>query len=46
MQQNMATFKVFDPASGQYVEKEIEGMTQPAEAVQQAAETVQERLRL
>ena len=36
---NMAQkFKVFDPATGQYVEKEIGGMTQPAEAVQQAAE--------
>ena len=36
------TFKVYDPATGQYVEKVIEGMTQPAEAVQQAAEAVQE----
>ena len=30
------TFKVFDPTTGQYVEKEIEGMTPPAEPVQQA----------
>ena len=38
-QTNMAqTFKVFDPATGEYVEKEIPGMTQPAEAVQQVAE--------
>ena len=44
VQSDMAqTFKVFDPATGQYVEKEIEGMTQPAEAVQQAAEAVQEK---
>ena len=42
-QTNMAqTFKVFDPATGEYVEKEIPGMTQPAEAVQQATEAVQE----
>ena len=36
----MATFKVFDPTTGQYVEKEIEGMTPPAEPVQQAAQTI------
>ena len=40
-QQNMAqTFKVYDPATGQYVEKQIEGMTQPAEAVQAAVQPV------
>ena len=43
VQQNMAqTFKVYDPATGQYVEKQIEGMAQPAEAVQQAAQVVQD----
>ena len=41
VQQEMAqTFKVYDPATGQYVEKQIEGMTQPAEVVQQAAQPV------
>ena len=37
------TFKVFDPATGQYVEKEIESMTpvqETAQAVQQAAAPV------
>ena len=32
------TFKVFDPTTGQYVEKEVEGMT----PVQEAAQAVQE----
>ncbi len=40
VQQNMATFKVYDPVTGQYVEKQIEGMSQAAEAVQQAAQPV------
>ena len=45
VQQKMATFKVYDPATGQYVEKEIEGMAQEAaqpvvQAVQQAAQPV------
>ena len=38
----MATFKVFDPTTGQYVEKEVEGMTAAAEAVQEAAAPVVE----
>ena len=42
VQQNMAqTFKVYDPATGQYVEKQIEGMTQPAEAAQAVQQAVQ-----
>ena len=36
------TFKVFDPTTGQYVEKEVEGMTPVAEAVQEAAAPVVE----
>ena len=32
------TFKVFDPTTGQYVEKELDGMT----PVQEAAQAVQE----
>ena len=35
------TFKVFDPTTGQYVEKQIEGMTPPAEAAQAVAEAAQ-----
>ena len=35
------TFKVFDPATGTYVEKQIEGMTAPAEAAQAVAEAAQ-----
>ena len=35
------TFKVFDPTTGQYVEKQIEGMTPAAEAVQNVAEAAQ-----
>ena len=38
----MATFKVFDPTTGQYVEKEIEGMTQAAGTVQEAVQPVAE----
>ena len=36
----MATFKVFDPTTGQYVEKEVEGMAPVAEAVKEAAAPV------
>ena len=35
------TFKVFDPTTGQYVEKQIESMTEPAEAAQSIAEAAQ-----
>lgn len=39
------TFKVFDPTTGTYVEKELEGMTQVADtaaaSIQQTAQTVQ-----
>ena len=38
----MATFKVFDPTTGQYVEKEVEGMAPVAEAVKEAAAPVVE----
>ena len=41
----MATFKVFDPTTGQYVEKEVEGMTAAAEAVQEAAAPVVEAVK-
>ena len=40
MQQKMATFKVYDPTTGQYVEKEVEGMAQ--EAAQPVVQAVQE----
>ena len=41
----MAAFKVYDPTTGQYVEKEVEGMAQEAaqpvvQAVQEAAQPV------
>ena len=41
-QQNMAnTFKVFNPTTGEYEEKQIEGMSPVAEAVQPVVEAVQ-----
>ena len=45
VQRKMATFKVYDPTTGQYVEKEVEGMVQEAaqpvvQAVQEAAQPV------
>ena len=38
----MATFKVFDPTTGQYVEKEAEGMTPVPEAAAPVVEAVQQ----
>ena len=40
-QQKMATFKVFDPATGQYVEKQMDGMTVPTQPVEAAQPVVQ-----